>query len=679
MPNEDSEKKRGNIVRLKGGIRKFDSNSKIDAQKGTTKWIRGNDHLEHYTSLISIELEDELKQVEERWKKWSKSKLKDAGVALFGLEGRKNGTLFGERILSFKSSTGPNLPWHKFGHGDIVIISRKRPWDEKVYEGVVLDRNNRRIRVVVSDAPSGLRQGTWRLDRGANKVAHDRMKNSLLSLHSTEGKGGTLLRDLLMASVHDVENAASIIPELGPLKKKMKHINLTNLKLNDSQEDAVNAAIQRKITLIQGPPGTGKTHTAVELLTWWVKQRVGPILATADSNVAVDNLLGGLLDRGIKAVRIGQPVKVREELRNSTLAAKMDEHPLADEIKAIISENKSIQRKMSSAKGKEKGLAHRDISRNWKDVRMLEQKMMDEIIRDADIVCATCIGSGHRVLDSYNFPIVLIDEATQAIEPSTLVPIVKGCRQLVMLGDHHQLPPTVISQRAEEKGLVRSMFQRLIDAGIKPFMLRTQYRMHPIISEFPSARFYENKLKNGVTSKDRLAPAGFLWPDWDKPVAFVPIEGKEMTDAEGASKSNKDEAAALVEVVKSLLEGGELSTIDIGIITPYNGQVRLISDIFEQIGGRDDDGKYKGLEIKSVDGYQGREKEVIVFSTVRANDNQEIGFLSDWRRLNVAITRAKRGLIIMGNISTLRNDKNWSAWMDWIDEGGMMAWHMSNL
>ena len=679
MPNNDNEKKRGNIVRVRGGIRKFDLNSEIDKQKGTTKWIRGNDHLEHYTNLISIELEDELKQVEERWKKWSKSKLKDAGVALFGLEGRKNGTLFGERILSFKPSTGPNLPWHKFGHGDIVIISRKRPWDEKVYEGVVLDRNNRRIRVVVSDAPSGLRQGTWRLDRGANKVAHDRMKSSLLSLHSTEGKGGTLLRDLIMASVHDVENAASVIPELGPLKKKMKHINLTNLNLNDSQQEAVNAAIQRKITLIQGPPGTGKTHTAIELLTWWVNKKVGPILVTADSNVAVDNLLGGLLDNGIKAVRIGQPVKVREELRDSTLAAKMDEHPLSEDIKAIISENKSIQRKMASAKGKEKGLAHRDISRNWKDVRMLEQKMMDEIIKDADIVCATCIGSGHRILESYSFPIVLIDEATQAIEPSTLVPIVKGCRQLVMLGDHHQLPPTVISQKAEEMGLVRSMFQRLIDAGIEPFMLRTQYRMHPIISEFPSARFYENKLKNGVASEERLAPAGFLWPNWDKPVAFVPIEGKEMTDAEGASKSNKDEAAALVEVVKSLLEAGELGTVDIGVITPYNGQVRLISDIFEQIGGRDENGKYKGLEIKSVDGYQGREKEVIVFSTVRANDSQEIGFLSDWRRLNVAITRAKRGLIILGNISTLRNDKNWSAWMDWIDEGGMMAWHMSNL
>ncbi len=679
MTKDSEGKKRGNVVRMSGGIRKFNPEVDTERQKGTTKWIRGNDHLEHYSTLIGIELDDELKQVEERWKKWSKAKLKDAGVALFGLEGRKNGTLFGERILSFKSTSGPSLPWHRFGHGDIVIISRKRPWDEKIFEGVVLDRNDRRIRVVVSDAPSGLRQGTWRLDRGANKVAHDRMKNSLYSLHSTEGNGGTILRDLLMASMHDVEHAASIVPELGSLKKKMKHINLTNLNLNDSQEEAVDAAIQRKITLIQGPPGTGKTHTAVELLTWWVKNKVGPVLATADSNVAVDNLLEGLLKKGINAIRIGQPVKVREELRNATMAAKMEEHPLSDEIKAIISENKSIQRKMASAKGKEKGLAHRDISRNWKDVRMLEKKMMDEIIQDSDIVCATCIGSGHRVLDAYNFPVVLIDESTQAIEPSTLVPIVKGCRQLVMLGDHHQLPPTVISRKAEEKGLVRSMFQRLIDAGIKPFMLRTQYRMHPIISEFPSARFYENKLENGVTEKERLAPAGFLWPDWDKPVAFVPIEGKEMTDAEGASKSNRDEAAALVEVVRLLLEGGELNAKDIGVITPYNGQVRLISDMFEQMGGRDEGGLFKGLEVKSVDGYQGREKEVIVFSTVRANDNQEVGFLSDWRRLNVAITRAKRGLIILGNISTLRNDKNWAAWMDWIDEGGMMAWHMSNI
>ena len=271
-----------------------------------------------------------------------------------------------------------------------------------------------------------------------------------------------------------------------------------------------------------------------------------------------------------------------------------------------------------------------------------------------------------------------MDEATQASEPSALVPIVKGCRQLVLVGDHQQLPPTVVSRRAEDGGLNRSLFERLVACGLESCMLTTQYRMHPVLREFPSARFYQNRLEDGCASAERPAPAGFLWPDWDKPMAFVPIEGAEEEDEEGKSRSNRDEAAKVLNVVIDLLAMGDLTPHDIGVVTPYNGQVRLLSDLFMQSGGREPGERFEGLEIKSVDGYQGREKEVIVFSTVRANDRGEIGFLSDYRRLNVAITRARRGLVVLGHPQTLRYHPEWRAYLDWAEESGLFAWHVTH-
>ena len=268
----------------------------------------------------------------------------------------------------------------------------------------------------------------------------------------------------------------------------------------------------------------------------------------------------------------------------------------------------------------------------------------------------------------------MIDEATQATEPASIVPLVKGARQVVLIGDHRQLPATVISAKAESNGLGRSLFERLINLGLETELLDVQYRMHSTIREFPSSRFYENEIKDGHTDKERATPAGFIWPNWNKPIAFVPIEGAEQVDSEGTSKSNMDEAGAVVQIIQGLLEAGELVTSDIGIITPYNGQVRLISDMLEQAGGLSE-GKFKGLEVKSIDGYQGREKELIVFSTVRANKEGEMGFLSDQRRLNVALTRARRGMIVIGCPNTLRHNHTWSSWIDWVQESGLFAWH----
>ena len=664
----------GDIHRIGQGEGR-DRNETPPEDEMPARWSRSQDHHSTYRRLTEWELQDELKEVDERWKEWKHGRLVEAGLALFDLVGRPRGHLFGDPIAVFSMRGGGEMPWHKFGHGDIVIISRSRPWDEKVVEGVVLDRSRTRIRIVCNDLPEGLRKGAWRLDRGANRVAHDRMQEALDDFHSTEGRVGTVLQSVLLANLHDLDGSASMIPELGPKRKRLADVNLSGLPLNDSQSKAIAAAVIQRLTLIQGPPGTGKTHTAVNLLKIWARQETGPILACADSNVAVDNLVGGLLEIGVEVVRIGRPVKVREELRVATLDSMVDEHPDREEVKMMIDDVMSLRRELPQLKGKARGLAHRDISLGWKEIRKLEARIINEILDRSEVICTTCIGAGHPILGERNFPHVLIDEATQATEPASLVPIVRGARQLVLVGDHRQLPATVISLRAEEGGLARSLFERLISAGITSHMLETQYRMHPTLCDFPSGRFYDGRLQDGVSAADRPAPAGFIWPDWDSPVAFIPIDGSEQVDAEGQSRSNLDEAARLVTVVQDLLAPGDLQPRDIGVITPYNSQVRLLDDLFEQAGGRGDGEPYSGLEIKSVDGYQGREKEIIVFSTVRANSDGEVGFLSDRRRLNVAITRARRGLIILGNMNTLRHDPTWAGYLDWAQERKLIAWH----
>jgi regulator of nonsense transcripts 1 len=304
----------------------------------------------------------------------------------------------------------------------------------------------------------------------------------------------------------------------------------------------------------------------------------------------------------------------------------------------------------------------------WKEVRKIENQMRDDILDRAQVLCCTCIGSGHTLLDGKRFPQVLIDEATQATEPAALVPLIRGARQVVLVGDHRQLPPTVISYRAENGGLRRSLFERMVEMGIEPYLLTKQYRMHPAISKFPNDQFYNSQLEDGVSAANRTAPAGLLWPDWENPVAFLPVKGGEVVSPDGTSRENPTEVAWIIRILDDFLDAGELEKGDIGVITPYAGQVRAIRHSMRE--ALDD------IEVRSVDGYQGREKEVIIFSCVRSNDDGNIGFLSDPRRLNVALTRAKRGLIVIGDPDTLRSDPIWTNWLEYVSSRNFEAWHL---
>ena len=320
--------------------------------------------------------------------------------------------------------------------------------------------------------------------------------------------------------------------------------------LNASQRNALAAATSRRVTLVQGPPGTGKTAVAVRILTYWARSGThsrGAILCASDSNIAVDNMLEGLVKVGVNALRIGRPENTRPEL-------------LRYSINSIVDEQLGIGPGRTPAMG-------------GGQMKQARHDALKRTLNHAQVICATCVGAGSGILEKKMFEAVLIDEASQATEIATIIPIIHGCQTLVLVGDHHQLPPTVASDAAKAEGLCLSLFERLVEAGVAPSLLDTQYRMHPAISQFPSDCFYGGAIADGIDAAARPPPAGFAWPRPDWPVAFIPLnDGQESTD--GLSKSNRMEAACVVRIVKQLVQAG-IPLLEIGIATPYAAQVRV--------------------------------------------------------------------------------------------------------
>lgn len=397
------------------------------------------------------------------------------------------------------------------------------------------------------------------------------------------------------------------------------------------------------------------------------------------SNVAVDNLVEGLLGQGLRVVRVGQPVKVKEELRNCTVDAQVANHPSmkkAAQIKNTSKESMKRSRQVNNTKRRVDAVKTSKLV--WERAEEMESKAIEDVLQRADVVACTCIGAGDQVLASSSFTVCVIDEATQATEPATLVPILKsGADCVVLVGDPVQLPPTVLSSEALKASLDVSLFQHLQECGLKPHFLDTQYRMHPEIASLPSRLFYSGKLKSNPLPAERPAPKGLLWPNIMKPLVFMDcLDGKEESTPESTSLVNHVEATQVVNVLQQLKSGGDLAGWEgVGVIAPYSAQIRLLHDL---LFGKDGHNEYGDLEVKTVDGFQGREKEVIVFCTVRANTSGKLGFVSDPRRMNVALTRAKRGLVVIGNSKTLESDRIWAKWLSQIKKENLLQVIQSN-
>ncbi|WP_457741462.1 IGHMBP2 family helicase [Thermococcus sp.] len=633
-------------------------------------------------TLVEMERRAEIEVMRAEMRRLSGREREKVGRAVLGL----NGKVVGEELGYFLVKYGREREIKtEISVGDLVVVSKRDPLKSDLV-GTVVEKGRRFVTVALETVPEWALKGV-RVDLYANDITFKRWLENLEALRESGRKALELYLGLR-------EPEESVEVEFTPFDKS----------LNVSQRRAIARALgSPDFFLIHGPFGTGKTRTLAELIRQEV-ERGNKVLATAESNVAVDNLVERLVDSGLRVVRIGHPSRVSKSLHETTLAYLMTQHELYGELRElrVIGENLKEKRDTFTKPAPkyrrgltdkqilrlaEKGIGVRgvpariiremaqwlkineQVQKTFEDAKKLEERIARDIIREADVVLTTNASAGLDVVDYGSYDVAIIDEATQATIPSVLIPINRA-RRFVLAGDHKQLPPTILSGKAKE--LSKTLFERLIERyPEKSEMLTVQYRMNERLMEFPSREFYGGKVVADWSVKNiTLADFGVKSPARDDPWAevlkpenvLVFIDTLKLEDHferqryGSESRENPLEAKLVKETVEGLLELG-VKPEWIGVITPYDDQRDLISSLLPE-----------EVEIKTVDGYQGREKEVIILSFVRSNRRGELGFLKDLRRLNVSLTRAKRKLIMIGDSSTLSAHPTYKRLVEFVKE-----------
>lgn len=437
--------------------------------------------------------------------------------------------------------------------------------------------------------------------------------------------------------------------------------------LNNSQAEAVEGAMNAsQIAIIHGPPGTGKTTTLVALIRELI-QSEKRILVCAPSNNAVDLLAKQLDDHGVKVLRIGNVSRIDDNITHLTVEEKVRAHGDWTHIKKVKIQADEARRMAGKYKrnfGHQERTERNNMYREARELKRwaedLEDRLVDTIVRDAEVILSTLIGVANRYIESVFFQTVVIDEASQALEPECWNAILKG-KRVIMAGDHKQLPPTVKSPEALRLGLDVTLLDLMTDRVQHSYLLKVQYRMNDDILAFSNKNFYQNALVSAEEVKTRTLR------DDTETLCFIDTAGtgfEEKINEEHQSRYNEGEYFILREHLLGIKE--RVASCEIGIISPYAEQVRYIRDSISEDGAFCE----LDLQIDSIDGFQGQEKDIIYISLVRSNDAGEIGFLKDARRLNVAMTRARKKLILIGDSATLGTDPLYANLLDHIERNG---------
>lgn len=433
--------------------------------------------------------------------------------------------------------------------------------------------------------------------------------------------------------------------------------------LNSTQEQAVNEVLRAKdVAIVHGPPGTGKTTTLVEAI-YETLRRESQVLVCAQSNMAVDWISEKLVDHGLNVMRIGNPTRVDDKMLSFTYERRFADHPDYHQLWSI---RKTI-RELQGQRGKTAGVRQK-ISSLRDRATELELRIREELFSQARVIACTLTGSANKVLSGMKFSTLFIDEAAQALEAACWIAIRKAGR-IVLAGDHQQLPPTIKCFEAARQGLDKTLMQTI--AQNRPecvTLLQVQYRMNEEIMRFSSDWFYEGKVQSDPSVKFRSIL------DLDRPIVWVNTEGMDCNEefvGESFGRINKQEAQLSVQQLKDYIEKISKERvlqehIDIGLISPYKAQVQYLRQMVKK------DEFFKPfrhlITINTVDGFQGQERDIIIISLVRANEQGEIGFLRDLRRMNVAMTRARMKLIILGDASTLTRHPFYKKLYEYIDK-----------
>ncbi len=443
--------------------------------------------------------------------------------------------------------------------------------------------------------------------------------------------------------------------------------------LNDDQEQAVRGILNAgQMGIIHGPPGTGKTTTLVALVQTLL-QKERKILVCAPSNNAVDLLARKINELGIKVLRIGNVTRIKDDIAELTIDEKARNHPDWGHVKQIRIEAEAARKMASTRKRKFGTNERRNRTEMYKESRELKKwakdmqnRLLDSIVSENQVIATTLIGCNHKYIDGIVFDTVIIDEASQCMEPECWNAILKA-KRVFFAGDHHQLPATVKSKEAVALGLSETLLDRMTDSIKHHYLLTEQYRMNDAILSFSNEQFYDNLLKSNHANKNHTLDGD------ETPLVFIDTSGcgyEESLDSKSRSLYNEGEFFIIREHI--LLHKEKYTGISLGIISPYAEQVRYIKGKIEE----DEELRALDVEINSIDGFQGQEKDLIIISLTRSNSAGIIGFLSDYRRLNVAMTRAKKKLVIIGDGATLSSNELYLKLIDHIEKEGLLqsAW-----
>ena len=604
-------------------------------------------HFEQLLLAVKKEREEDRAQYHEKMMHTTFQERKDQGICWYPVAITKNYLGTGERIVIQVEKTVQDQQKHIFQAGSSVSLFVNTGGKKlKNVSGVISQIRDQKMKIVLNneDEPEWLNEGKLGVNLLFDESTYEEMEGTLRKLIRTENDRTNELAKIMLG-------------ESQAFFGKNAH-DLNYPDLNDSQSMAVNTILTAQDgCIVHGPPGTGKTTTLVRAIREVVALEK-QVLVTAPSNAAVDLLVEKLALKGVNVIRIGHPARVTPAVVENSLDARIAAHPEFKELKSIRKKSEELRkiggkykRNFGHEERRQRKMLYHEAKRLKDEALMLEYYITNSLMDNAQVIACTLVGANHTFIKDRTFKTVFIDEAGQALEPACWIPIMRANR-VVMAGDHQQLPPTVKSLEAARMGLSVTLFEQFIAKDVGVNMLTLQYRMHKEIVRFSSDYFYDGRLESADELSGRTFPftEGALFID----TAGCGFDSK--LNEKTRSTYNKEEAEFLLQrLERYVAENGTEKLLEsncrIGIITPYKAQNELVRAGIKERAALSELGT--NLEVNTVDAFQGQERDVIFIGFVRSNPEGEIGFLKDIRRINVAMTRAKHYLELIGDSATL--------------------------